>query len=278
MKTKDQTSVTKEYYDSKEADEFYANIWGGENIHIGIYKKKSDSIAKGGENTIKTMIRLLPKIGKNTNVLDLGAGYGGAARYLAKKFQCKIDCLNLSEKENERNERLNEEAELDEYINVKTGSFEQIPYTRESFDIVWSQDAFLHSTKREKIFREASRVLKPEGRFIFTDPMQSDDCPDGVLQKVLDRLHLEELGSVKEYLRISRKVDLEQVLIKEMPDQLHTHYSKVLEATEEQYDEIVKKSSKKYIDNMIKGLKHWIEAADKGYLNWGILQFQKRNT
>ncbi len=278
MKTKDLTGITKDYYNSTEADEFYANIWGGEHIHIGIYKKKSDSIPKASEQTIKTMIRLLPKIGKNTAILDLGSGYGGAARYLARQFQCKIDCLNVSERENERNEALNKEAELEEYITVTTGNFEQIPFQRETFDIVWSQDALLHSEKREKVFREAARVLKPEGRFIFTDPMQSDDCPDGALQNVLERLHLKNLSSVNYYQRIARKADLERVIIKEMPKQLLQHYTKILDATRDQYDEIVKKSGKEYIDKMIEGLQHWIEAAKEGYLNWGILEFQKRNT
>jgi ubiquinone/menaquinone biosynthesis C-methylase UbiE len=42
---------------------------------------------------------------------------------------------------------------------------------------------------------EVDRVLKPGGELVFTDPMQADDCPDGVLQPVLDRIHLESLGS-----------------------------------------------------------------------------------
>ncbi len=274
---KDLIKITKDYYNSDEADKFYFNFWGGENIHVGIYDKPKTSIKKASKKTIEAMLAIVPKPNKNARILDLGSGYGGAARYLAKKFGCKVDCINLSEKENERNIAMNKEAELDELITVTTGNFEKLPYPRETFDIVWSQDAIVHSNKKEKVFREVAKALKPEARFIFTDPMQSNDCPEGVLQGVLDRIHLEELGSVKKYLRLAIKVDLEKVFVKEMPEQLVTHYSKVLEEVESNYKDIVAKSSKAYIDKMIEGLNHWIEAGKKGYLNWGILQFQKRN-
>jgi sarcosine/dimethylglycine N-methyltransferase len=29
-------STTSEYYDSKDADTFYYEVWGGEDIHIGL--------------------------------------------------------------------------------------------------------------------------------------------------------------------------------------------------------------------------------------------------
>ena len=29
--------ITKDYYDSEDAFNFYEEIWGGENIHIGLY-------------------------------------------------------------------------------------------------------------------------------------------------------------------------------------------------------------------------------------------------
>ncbi len=57
------------------------------------------------------------------------------------------------------------------------GVFEDIPEPDASVDVVWSQDAILHSDQREKVLPEVFRVLKPGGEFIFTDPMQADDVP-----------------------------------------------------------------------------------------------------
>ena len=40
---------------------------------------------------------------------------------------------------------------------------------------------------------EVGRVLRAGGDFIFTDLMQADDCPEGVLQPILERLLLEDI-------------------------------------------------------------------------------------
>lgn len=277
MQKKDLVQITKDYYNSKDADEFYFHIWGGEDIHIGIYDESINTIKEASRQTILKMLAVGPKLGKNSKVLDIGSGYGGAARYIAKEYGCTVHCLNLSETENQRNIARIESEGLEGLVKVTTGNFEELPFDGESFDLVWSQDALLHSNQKEKVFWEVARVLNRGGRFLFTDPMQSDDCPDGVLENVLTRIHLEELGSVTGYLQIASGVDLERVFVREMPDQLVTHYSQVLKALTARYDEIIKKSNKDYIDNMISGLNHWIDSGKKGFLNWGILQFQKGN-
>ena len=61
-------------------------------------------------------------------MLDLGSGYGGAARYLAKNHGCKVTCLNLSETQNERNIYNNKNYGLNHLINVTKGNFEDIPF------------------------------------------------------------------------------------------------------------------------------------------------------
>jgi sarcosine/dimethylglycine N-methyltransferase len=211
----------------------------------------------------------------NSKVLDLGAGYGGAARYLAREKGCKVWCYNLSEKENERNREKNHQLGLAPLIQVRQGNFEKINFEAETFDVIWSEDALLHSNRKEKVFEEIHRVLKPGGSFIFTDPMQSDDCPEGVLQPILDRIHLEELGSVRRYRAIARKADFHEVEIVEMPDQLINHYRCVLEEIDNNYDKIAGKVSEAYIEKMKQGLQHWIDGGQNNYLNWGILHFRK---
>jgi len=37
--------MAKNYYDSADADTFYGLIWGGEDIHIGLYQGANDDIA-----------------------------------------------------------------------------------------------------------------------------------------------------------------------------------------------------------------------------------------
>jgi sarcosine/dimethylglycine N-methyltransferase len=275
-KAREIAGVVEAYYDSEEADEFYFHVWGGEDIHIGLYETPIDTITDASRRTVAAMAdEIVAPLGEAHQLIDLGSGFGGPARYLAKRFGCNVICLNISSVENERNRKTNREQGLDGLISVRHGSFQEIPAADESLDVVWSQDAILHSGDRDRVMAEIARVLKPGGELIFTDPMQVDDCPPNVLQPVYDRIHLDTLASVGFYRGAAAREGLEEVAIKLMPNQLRNHYDAVRNALEKRYQEIIDIASKDYVDRMLIGLRNWVEAADKGYLNWGVLHFRK---
>jgi sarcosine/dimethylglycine N-methyltransferase len=268
-------AVARSYYNSSDADRFYFTIWGGEDIHIGLYQSPTDPIAVASRRTVETMAQLLPDPSADWRILDIGSGYGGAARYLAQTWGCRVTALNLSEVENQRNRQLCQQQGLAEQIDVVDGSFEQIPCENAQFDLVWSQDAILHSGDREQVLREVVRVLKPGGIFIFTDPMQSDSCPEGVLQPILDRIHLTSLGSPGFYRQTAQALGLIEVAFVDHTPQLVEHYRRVLAETEHRSAELAEQISPDYIERMKKGLRHWIEGGQAGHLAWGILMFRK---
>ncbi len=267
--------TAQEYYNSEDADNFYFTIWGGEDIHIGLYESEEDSIRDASRRTVERMAARLTNLNKNSNVLDIGAGYGGAARYLAKNYGCRVVALNLSEVENQRNRQMNREQGLDHPIEVVDASFENIPYPDDSFDIVWSQDAILHSGDRVKVLEEVARVIKSGGELVFTDPMQVDDCPPGVLQPILDRIHLDTLGSPGFYKETCERLGFEDLGYEDHAPQLPNHYGRVLGELERREGEIREVVSQEYIDRMKKGLGHWVQGGNNGYLAWGIFHFRK---
>ena len=108
-------------------------------------------------------------------------------------------------------------------INVVDGSFEDIPLPAGGIGVVWSQDAILHSGNRKKVFEEVHRVLAKGGQFIFTDPMQSEDCPAETLQPILDRIHLDSLGSVSVYRQMASELGFKEIQILNLSQQLTNH-------------------------------------------------------
>ena len=270
-------NIARDYYNSEDADNFYAIIWGGEDIHIGLYESQDESIVEASHRTVRHMAEKL-SLKPEHKVLDIGSGYCGAARYLVDTFGCSVTALNLSEIENERAREINEKRGLSNKIQVVDGSFENIPAEHNSFDVVWSQDAILHSGEKQTVLQEVSRVLKPDGQFIFTDPMQADDCPSGVLQAVLERIHLDSLGSFALYRQQATKLGWKETSIEELTPQLVQHYTRVQQELIKRREELTGKVSDEYIDRMIQGLSHWIDAGSNGYLSWGIMQFRKAKT
>lgn len=268
--------TARAYYNSDDADNFYNIIWGGEDIHVGLYQSDSEPIFDASRRTVEQMASELPTLPADAKILDLGSGYCGAARYLAKNLGCHVIGLNLSEVENVRARELNAAQGLGERIEVVDGSFEAIPMPDASVDVVWSQDAILHSGDRPKVIAEVARVLKPGGHFVFTDPMQADACPEGVLEPILARIHLDTLGSPGFYRAECKKHGLEEQRFNAMTHQLANHYGRVLAETERREADLKGHVSPDYITRMKSGLKNWVAGGKQGHLAWGIFHFQKR--
>jgi len=270
-----EVETAREYYNSQDAHNFYYTIWGGEDLHLGIYKTEDEDIYTASRRTIDTMASYADKIDENTKIIDLGGGFSGSARHLAQKYGCHVTVLNLSETENERGRKMNKEQGLDHLIEVIDGSFDDIPFSDETFDIVWSEDAILHSDDRRKVIQETARVLKPGGDLIFTDPMQTEDCDEEVLKPIYDRINLSSLGSPKFYRETCKEFGLKEQTFNEMPDQLTLHYARVLDETEKNEHKLEGVVSKEYREHMKEGLRSWVKGGKEGNLTWGIFHFKK---
>ena len=267
--------VARDYYNSTDADEFYWKIWGGADIHVGLYDRPNECIHEASRRTIAHMASRLETLRPGARVVDFGSGFCGPARYLASIHGCRVTAINFSEVENARSRELNEVEGLDEQIDVVEANFEELPFEDASFQIAWSQDALLHSGRRELAFREAARLLSADGEFVFTDPMQADNCPSDVLQPILDRLHLESLGSPSAYRRYAAKLGLELVEFEDLTQNLVRHYARVWEETERRRDELLETVSEEYLTRMIRGLERWVKAGERSHLTWGIFHFRK---
>ncbi|MGF1655741.1 MAG: SAM-dependent methyltransferase [Verrucomicrobiales bacterium] len=269
-------SRAEAYYDSPDADEFYYRVWGGEDIHVGIYESPEEPIATASRRTVERMIGRLSGLKESARILDIGSGYGGSARHIVNSTPHTVVCLNLSKVQNERNRAMNQEQGLSKCIEVVDGNFEDLPFEPSSFDAVWSQDAILHSADRMRVIHQVARILRPGGDFVFTDPMQADTADPQSLQPVLERIHLDSLGSFAFYRQAAAQVDWKEVLIEDLSEQLTMHYTRVRAELEKRDQELSSFCSRGYRERMKIGLGHWIEAGRRHDLSWGILHFQKK--
>ena len=263
-------NTARDYYNSEDADNFYYHVWGGNDIHVGLYETPDQDIDTASRRTVERMASKV-EITPETRILDIGAGYGGAARYLARTYGCKVACLNLSEVENQRNIEFNRAEGLDGLIEVKDGSFEDIPYQDNAFDLVWSQDAMLHSGDRGRVLEETTRVLKPGGDFVFTDPMSSDDAARKDLEPILDRLSLDSMGSPGFYRKELARLGLQTFDFEDLTSYLPLHYGRVLEVLESREQELSDRIGEQYRTSMKTGLRNWVNGGNTGSLAWGIV-------
>ena len=266
--------VARATYDNPGADWFYSRIWGGQDIHLGLYRDPGESIAAASHRTMERMAEQVrqQRIG---HAVDLGSGYCGAARFLHERFGAEVLAVNVSGTQNDRARGLNEAAGASGAITVVEGSYTDVPAAAASFDLAWSQDAFLHSDQREVAIAEAARVLRPGGELLFTDPMAADGAPADELGPVLDRLHLPSLGSPAAYRAQAEAAGLVEVGFEDHTGQLATHYGRVLQESQERLEELRRAAGEEFLDHMVRGLANWVEAGEGGLLAWGIFHFRK---
>lgn len=268
--------VTQVYYDSTDADTFYRLLWGGEDIHIGLYDTPDDDVFTASRRTVERLSTHLDgHLGPGQSVLDIGSGYGGLARALARRFGCHATGLNISEVQNAYGRERTAEVGLSGKVDIAWGNFEDMPFDGESFDVVVSMDAMLHSGNRERVVAEAARVLKPGGRFVFTDILQDENASADELAPVLKRIHLDTMGTWSFYEDAAGRHGLSSWLREDQSDHLPVHYARVLRELERRWDDLKGPVSETYMENARTGLTHWITAGREGRLAWGLQGYVK---
>lgn len=222
-------------------------------------------------------------ISSKTRILDLGAGYGGSARWLAREYGCHVTCLNLSSVQNKRNILLNQQTGLDRLISVHEGNFESLPsevVENGPYDVIWSQDSFLHASDRGKVVEEIARVLVPQegkGRVIFTDLMASEDAFDKqpeLMRMMMERLHLNSLATVRSYLDAFQEKGFKDLGYWDGKEYFGTHYRRV----GEELERVMKEGGMgdvdmEVVEKQAVGMKRWVRAAEKGCVDWGVFCF-----
>ncbi|MCB5908196.1 SAM-dependent methyltransferase [Streptomyces pinistramenti] len=268
--------ATRSYYDTADVDAFYDAVWGGEDIHTGIYAQEHEAIADASRRTVERAAdKVTDLLAPGSTVLDLGSGYGGPARYLAERFGCRVIALNISEAQNKRHRTTNIERGLDGLVEVVTGSFQDIPYPDHRFDVVWSQEAFCHSGDLTQALSEAVRVLRPEGALVFTDLMAADGTPEEVLHPVVSRLGVDALATPDRYRRTLSGLGLSRIDFDDHSGQLAHHYVRLTEETHTREAELRDLISPGYVDRLLGNLPRWADAARHEQLRWGIFHCRR---
>ncbi len=119
----------------------------------------------------------LAGIEADTDILDLGSGVGGPARFLAATYGCRVTGIDLSEPFVEAARYLTERTGQTGQVSFQTASALELPFEGDRFDAVLLQHVAMNIPDRARLYSEIRRVLKSGGRFATFDAVLNDGEP-----------------------------------------------------------------------------------------------------
>ena len=215
----------KDFYDASSS--LWENIWG-EHMHHGYYGRNGRNRVPRRQAQIDIIEELLywgnlhnPETPPQ-NILDVGCGIGGSTLYLAQKFNATAQGVTLSPEQAKRAQERATEVNLGERVQFQVANALNLPFSDESFDLIWSLESGEHFPDKAKFLQEAYRVLKPGGMLLMatwchrpTDSLAGELTAD-------EKQHLAEIYrvyclpyviSLPEYRSIAQEVGFQNIIV-----------------------------------------------------------------
>ena len=225
-------------------------------------------LSPGGEAATDQLIELA-KPDRETVLLDVGSGLGGAALRLAEKVGCSVTGLDLVESNVQTASATAERLGLTELVRFQQGDATDLPFDDNSFTMIWGQDAWAHVPDRALLLKECARVLAPGGRIVFSDFLltgREDDFYQTTLLPELACPSYETFEGYRGFLEDNGFVDIQA---HDVSDQYASHYRQAMVRIEEARDWITERYSARVYNIVIEKNGYAIVAFDKGQIGGG---------
>ncbi len=171
-------SVAAKYYDSDRVGHAYGlpgggliGLLSGDHLHPPmVYDEniwKTGSLWRAGAIESTKRLAELAEIKGSHYVLDVGCGIGGPARYLAKRYGCRIHGINISELQTITARRLTKRMRLDHLVDFSVHDAGNLQFEDNCFDVVWTMNMFYHLPDKEEALKGFRRVLRRGGGLGF---------------------------------------------------------------------------------------------------------------
>ncbi|MBO3461118.1 methyltransferase domain-containing protein [Aetokthonos hydrillicola Thurmond2011] len=206
----------QEFYDASSG--LWEQIWG-EHMHHGYYGADGTQKKDRRQAQIDLIEEILnwAQVEQAQNILDVGCGIGGSSLYLAEKFHARATGITLSPVQAARAKERAQKFELIARTDFQVADAQAMPFSDNSFDLVWSLESGEHMPDKTKFMQECYRVLKKGGTLIMVTwchrpldtPLTADEQKH--LQEIYRVYCLPYVISLPEYEAIATELGLQNI-------------------------------------------------------------------
>ena len=102
-------------------------------------------------------------------ILDIGSGIGGPARYFASHFGCRVTGIDLTPEFCAVGNHLTRLLGLEDRVRLDVGDARAMPFADASFDGAYSMNVSMNIADKAGLYREIFRVLKPGACLVLSE-------------------------------------------------------------------------------------------------------------
>ncbi len=110
----------------------------------------------------------------NSRVLDIGSGLGGPARTLVETYGCHVTGIDLTQAFCDAAAALSDWVGLGGRVSFRQGDATGLPFGSAEFDAAMTVHVAMNIARKDSVYAEAKRVLKPGARFAVYDVLQGE--------------------------------------------------------------------------------------------------------
>jgi tocopherol O-methyltransferase len=200
------TSVVADHYD--ELDVFYRELWG-EHVHHGLWvtgQESPDVAVRHLVDVVAQEARIKP----GDRVIDIGCGYGAAARQLAQHYGAEVTAITLSSAQYAYAQ--NATAGTNPVYLIADWLTTDFP---RAFQAAIAIEGSEHMPDRDEFFRRAYKVLEAGGRFVVCAWL-SREAPSSLeiawlLRPICDEGRVPHLPTLNELIASAKAAGFELV-------------------------------------------------------------------
>lgn len=154
------------HYD--DLDPYYRELWG-EHVHHGLWEAGTES-PRAAVEALVHRVAAAAKIGPGARVCDVGCGYGGTARLLARAYGARVTGITLSPAQGRFAKGAVREERLTHRVRIEVGDWLGAAYEEARgdgpFDVALAVESMTHMEDLTAALARIVGVLKPGGRFV----------------------------------------------------------------------------------------------------------------
>ena len=204
-----------------------------------------------------------------TRVLDVCAGLGGPARFLASRRGCRVVGVELHAGRAVSAARLTQDVGLASRVTVVRGDALALPFRAHAFDVCLSQEGLLHIADKATVLSECRRVLVAGGRLAFTDWIAHGRLTDAEREQLRRWMAATTLQSLDSYRVLLGRAGFGGVEVEDISDA----WRPVLRARRERYraerGELIARFGATWADDFGRLLSFFVDLVEAGKVGGG---------